>query len=94
MKGKPFRQLLGCLLWGASSSRPDISFACSALGSVQLNPGPEHWALLIGICCYVKSTIDYGLLYQPPNMRETGEGSGLKPLGYVNADWAGCVNTR
>lgn len=95
MKGKPFRQILGCLLWGASSSRPDISFACSALGSIQLNPDPEHWALLMGICRYVKGTIDYGLLYyQLPSMGETEKGAGLKPLGYVDADWAGCVNTR
>lgn len=94
MKGKPFRQILGCLLWGASSSRPDISFACSALGSIQLNPGPEHWELLMGVCRYIKGTIDYGLLYRPPSLGEDGAGSGLKPLGYVDADWAGCINTR
>lgn len=94
MKNKPFRQILGCLLWGASSSRPDISFACSALGSIQLNPAPEHWTLLMGICRYVKGTIDYGLLYQLPSVGESEEGSGLKPLGYTDTDWAGCVNTR
>ncbi|KAF5378214.1 hypothetical protein D9757_009170 [Collybiopsis confluens] len=38
MKDKPYRRILGCCWWGASSTRPDIVYACSSLSSVQNLP--------------------------------------------------------
>ncbi len=75
MSTKPYRPILGCIIWGSSGTRPDLSFACSVLGHVQSNPAPEHWKLLIGVC-------------------RIEAGKGVKPLGYVDVDWAGCVDTR
>ncbi len=90
MNGKPYKPVLGCVVWGSSGTRPDIAFACSALGHVQSNPAPEHWTLLVGLCCYIRGTLDYSVLYQKPT--NNADGNDLKPLGYVNADWAGCVD--
>ncbi|CAK5270155.1 unnamed protein product [Mycena citricolor] len=53
MKDKPFRQILGCIVWGSSGTRPDLAYACCALGHVQSNPGPEHWKVLIGVLRYI-----------------------------------------
>ncbi|KAJ3870711.1 hypothetical protein F5051DRAFT_314699, partial [Lentinula edodes] len=50
---KPYRQILGSMLWGSSGTCPDITYACSVLGQVQSNPAPEHWELLVGLCRYV-----------------------------------------
>lgn len=91
MKDKPFRPILSCLIWGSSGTRPDLSYACGALGRVQTNPRPEHWKLIVGVCQYIRGTIDYRILYRSLGSEP---GKGLKPLGWVDADWAGCVDTR
>jgi hypothetical protein len=39
MKNKPFRPILGTIVWGSSGTRPDLAYACCALGHVQSNPG-------------------------------------------------------
>ncbi|CAK5279520.1 unnamed protein product [Mycena citricolor] len=86
MQNKPFWQILGCIVWGSSGTRPDLVYACCVLGHVQSNPGPEHWTILIGVLRYIKGTIDYGIRYRV--------GDSLKPIGFVDSDWAGCVDTR
>jgi hypothetical protein len=93
MRDKPFRPILGTIVWGSSGTRPDLAYACCALGHVQSNPGPVHWDLLIGVLRYITGTLDYGVKYTPPANANT-IGDGLKPAGYVDSDWAGCVDTR
>jgi hypothetical protein len=93
MKDKPFRPILGTLVWGSSGTRVDLAYACCALGHVQSNPGPDHWEILIGVLRYIKGTLDYGIRYTPSSDM-TASGSGLKPAGFVDSDWAGCVDTR
>jgi hypothetical protein len=91
MKDKPFHPILGTIVWGSSGTRPDLLYACCALGHVQSNPGPEHWDILIGVLRYIKGTLDYGIRY---TQSTTGTDMTLKPDGYVDSDWAGCVDTR
>jgi hypothetical protein len=93
MRDKPFRPILGTLVWGSSGTRPDLSYACCALGHVQSNPAPEHWEILIGVLRYIKGTLDYGIRYTPPTDSSI-PGASLKPVGFVDSDWAGCVDTR
>lgn len=38
----PYRMLVGCLLWVANWTRPDISFATSMVSQFLVNPGPAH----------------------------------------------------
>lgn len=90
MADKPFCQLLGSLHWASSGTRPDITFACSSLSRVQANPAPEHWLQLVNLCRYTQGTLDYGLLYK----RQSESQPSIKPIGFVNADWAGCRSTR
>jgi hypothetical protein len=62
---------------------------------MQNMPGPEHWNALIGVCCYIKGMLDYGLLLRKPKESEINTpGLGLTPLAYVDSDWAGCADTR
>jgi hypothetical protein len=89
MRDKLFHSLLSVLIWGACGTRPDISFACGALGRVQNNPMPYHWDLLIGVCRYICGTMDYGIRYES----KPKDGS-LKPVGYVDSDWARCIDSR
>lgn len=84
MKGKPYRGVLGCCWWGASSMHPDIVFACSILAGVKNAPARRHSGeLLLKLCRYIFTIINYGIVYQP------GSSKRVRPIGYVDADWTG-----
>ncbi len=70
-------------MWAQVATRPDLSFAVNMLARFQINPGPAHWKALMHVLAYIKATIDYKLTYH------RGTEEGLKPYGYVDADYAG-----
>lgn len=64
MKDKPYRSLLGSLLYIAMWTRPDILtpvVLCARFS--HLSPGPTHWLALIRICGYLKKTATVGIVY-------------------------------
>ena len=61
MSKLPFRNLLGCLSFLASRTRPDISYAINILSQFQSNPGLAHWNVLLKLLGYVYYTKDYKL---------------------------------
>ena len=86
MDDKPYRSLLGCVMWGQLATRPDLSFAVSLLSLFQSNPGKDHWSALLHVVGYIKNTLDYGLTYT--------RDSDLSPTAFVDADYGGCRDTR
>ena len=85
MKSVPYLEALGCLLYLAICTRPDISFAVSELAKFANNPGREHWEALKRVMRYLKGTMEYGLSY--------GKGH-LRLYGYADANYARCPDTR
>ncbi len=63
MANKPYRPVLGSVMWGQLATRPDLSFAVSLLSRFQANPRIEHWKGLLHVIGYIRNTIDYGLTY-------------------------------
>ena len=53
MADKPYRSILGSLMWGQLAMHPDLSFAVSLLSRFQSNPGIEHWKALMHVVGYV-----------------------------------------
>lgn len=86
MGDKPYRSILGSVMWGQLATRPDLSFSVSLLAQFQANPGIEHWRALIHVIGYIKNTIDYGLTYS--------RDAELSPIAYVDADYGGCADTH
>lgn len=86
MEDKPYRAVLGSVMWGQLSTRPDLSFTVSILARFQANPGMEHWKALMHAIGYIKNTMDYGLTYY--------RDSDLSPTAFVDADYGGCKDTR
>ncbi len=86
MVNKPYRPVLGSVMWGQLATRPDLSFAVSLLSRFQVNPGIEHWKALLHVIGYVMNTIDYGLTYS--------RDADLTPSAYVDADYGGCRDTH
>ena len=63
MASIPYKSAIGSLLYLAICTRPDISYAVSALARYSQNPGPEHWTLVKNVVQYVKHTKDHGLFF-------------------------------
>ena len=86
MDNKPYRSVLGSVMWGQLATRPDLSFSVSLLARFQANPGIDHWNALMHVIGYIRNTIDYGLTYS--------RDSDLSPTAFVDADYGGCRDTR
>lgn len=88
MADKPYRQLLGALMWAQAATRPDLSFAITLLAHFQSNPGPPHWKTPLHVLAYVKATLDYKIVYS------RSLGGSITPVGYIDADYGGDLDTR
>ncbi|XP_068644967.1 uncharacterized mitochondrial protein AtMg00810-like [Aristolochia californica] len=80
-----YRQLVGSLIY-LTLTRPDISYAVGVMSRYMQDPKKPHLEAVRRILRYVKSTIDYGLVYK--------KGEDCKLVGYCDADYTGDHNTR
>ena len=75
---KPYRELVGTLLFITLTTRPDCAWHTSQLGRVQANPGERHWKLAVAVLKYLLATREYGISYKPV----------LTPMEYyTDASW-------
>ena len=73
-----YSQIIGSLMYLASATRLDISFAVSKLSRFVSNPGDTHWSALERVLRYLKGTMTYGIHF-------TGYPRVLE--GYCDANW-------
>lgn len=85
MKNVPYMEAVGCLLYAAQNTRPDICYIVNMLSRFNNNPGKAHWSAVKRVMRYLKGTINKGLVYD-------GKSEGL--VGYCDADWAGSIDDR
>nr|CAE02261.2 OSJNBb0058J09.8 [Oryza sativa Japonica Group] len=78
-----YSQIIGSLMYLASATRPDISFAVSKLSRFTSNPGDDHWRALERVMRYLKGTVELGLHY-------TGYPAVLE--GYSDSNWISGVD--
>jgi hypothetical protein len=86
MANKPYRPILGSVMWGQLATHPDLSFLVSLLSCFQANPRIEHWKVLMHVVGYVKNTVDYGLTY----LRDRD----ISSTAFADADYGGCRDTH
>lgn len=87
---RPYRHLLGSLLWCAICSRPDICFAVGYLSRFMENYSEQHWQAGLKVLRYLQGTADLSIRYS---------GAAAPPLAetlqiYSDADFAACKITR
>ena len=63
MKGIPYREAVGELLWASLMTRPGITSAVRTVAKFCDGPGPEHWKTVVKILQYLLLTKDEGLKY-------------------------------
>lgn len=84
---KPYRELVGCLMYLMVTSRPDLSAAVTYFASFQCCPTNEHWVHLKRVLRYLKGTADCKLEYKRSK-------SPLKLEAFADADWGNDLNDR
>ncbi|OAE29640.1 hypothetical protein AXG93_1762s1210 [Marchantia polymorpha subsp. ruderalis] len=84
----PYEQAVGSLMYLTVCTRPDIAFAMGKVSSYMSNPWKVHWKTMKWIMRYLKSTLDYGLLFD-------GLSDNAKSLfSYVEADYRQDLDKR
>jgi hypothetical protein len=73
-----YSQIVGSLMYLASTTRPDISFVVSKLSRYMSNPGYDHWHALERVLRYLRGTMSYGI-------HCSGHPAVLE--GYSDANW-------
>lgn len=81
----PFRELLGMLMHLAVCTRPDIAFAVNHLSQFNNCYDETHWKAAKRVLRYLKGTSNIGLSFKRSKEHLTG---------YVDADWANCLDDR
>ncbi|POM67185.1 Integrase catalytic core protein [Phytophthora palmivora] len=87
MQSKPYRSLIGCLLYITTCTRPDIAYIVTQLSRFLENPGLQHWRAAIRVLRYLKTTREHGILYN-------GGKNGLKVEAFSDADWGSYIDDR
>jgi hypothetical protein len=78
-----YSQMIGSLMYLASATRPNISFAVSKLSRFTSNSGDDHWRALERIMHYLVGTMDYEIHYSEyPAVLE----------GYSDTNWISDVD--
>ncbi|KAK1432520.1 hypothetical protein QVD17_09417 [Tagetes erecta] len=80
-----YRSLVGALQY-LTIMRPDLSYAVNQLSQFLHSPTIDHYRAVKRLLRYVKGTLSFGLTYSrshPPGI-----------IGYSDADWARCLDTR
>jgi hypothetical protein len=80
-----YRRLIGKLLY-LTNTRPDISFATQQLSQFLQKPTVSHYKAACRVVRYLKMNPGRGLFFP--------RDSDIQILGYSDADWAGCLDTR
>jgi hypothetical protein len=80
-----YRRLVGQLLY-LTTTRPDIAFAAQQLSQFMASPTDLHHKAALRVLRYLKRSPGRGLFFP--------HSSDLQLLGFSDADWGGCVDTR
>lgn len=82
----PYREAVGSLIFLATVSRPDIAFAVNYVSRFINKWSDYHVKAVKRIFRYLKSSINLSIVYRKMN--------NLELIGYSDADYAGCPETR
>jgi hypothetical protein len=87
---KEYQQLIGSLMYAMIATRPDIAYAVGKLAQYSSDPRKPHRDALDHVLRYLSRTRNYGLKYK----KSEDEFETPTLIGYSDADWGGCLDTR
>lgn len=81
----PYSSAVGSLMYAMVATRPDIAFAVGVVSRFMANPRKKNWEAVKHILKYLKGTASKCLRFG---------NSDASIVGFTDADYAGCVDTR
>ena len=88
-------EVVGSFNFLACQTRPEVSFTCSELSKFLSNPGPSHLEAVTRLARYIKGNPSLSLRYSKvPNPSHWPTHPTNELWAFVDADWAGNVDTR
>jgi hypothetical protein len=96
MKDKPYRAIVGSLMYLAVGTRPDLAFLTHELSKFVTNPGPKHWGAAKNGLRYLKGTKDFSLRL---GLKKTHNNCNIEVKemslrGLSDADFANSIDDR
>ena len=85
MSKVPYALAIGSLMYAMVCTRPDIAHAVRVVSRFMSRPGKQHWEAVKWILRYLKGSSDTFLYFT---------GASLKPQSYIDADFAGDIDSR
>lgn len=82
-----YRPLIGCLLYLAISTCPDIAYAVQQLSQFVDTYSTIHWNVALRLVQYLKGTRDLKLVLGRAEQ-------GINLVGFTDSNWANCLDTR
>ena len=86
MKTVPYASAVGSIMYAQVCTRPDLAFIIGMLGRYQSNSEINHWNAVKKALRYIQDTKDLMLTYK--------KSDNLEIVGYSDADFAECVDTK
>ena len=80
-----YRSIMGALQY-LTLTRPNTAYAVNQVGLYMHAPSDAHWNLIKRILRYLRGTINDGI--------HISASSSCSLTAYLDADWAGCPDTR
>ena len=87
---KNLREVVGCLIYASTGTRPDISYAVSVLASHVNNPAKKHHQAAGRLLKYLGGSLDYGITYT----RSENNEDPWRVYAHSDADFAQDARTR
>ena len=96
MKNLPYKQIIGCIRYLVSCTRPDLCFSAGLLSRFMQNPGLKHWQALKRVLSYLKHTRELSITYTATQSESSNLTSNPLPeiRGWTDSDWGGDVDHR
>jgi hypothetical protein len=85
MKSVPYALAVERLMYAQVCTRTDLAFVTGMLGRYQKNPGVSHWNGIKEDLRYIQGTKGLMLTYERSN--------GIEIIGYLDSNFAGCLDT-
>ena len=96
MQEMPFRELVGCLNYIATKTRPDICHALQQVSQFMANPGKQHWNAALRILKYLKGTDTLGIMFDSKNnmLKDYVDENANQVAVFSDSDWANDTDKR
>ena len=83
----PYRQAIGCLMFLMVGTRPDLAYAIGKLSQHCSDPRESHWTAVKRVFRYLQQTKQMGIVFSKSKCEP-------RLVGFSDADWGGCIESR